>query len=687
MRLNAFIYKVIHGGTSRDALPFPVTVSAIFWYIGVLSAWSVFRRGAVWAAVIPAGVGLLVNAYYYLGPARLDLYLAVYVLLALLFVARMNLVAREREWQTARVSYSPDLRLDFLRAGLAAALAGVIIAWAAPSLAASPQAATSWRQMSGSLSVVRESWMRMFAAIRGYGQAYNDFYSDSLTLSGPARLTNTPIMDVHVNAVSNEVDQVPGLVQAPILRYYWRAAAYSNYADGRWSLGDVTYKEFNPTQLHLNSATYKGRRQVSLAFTMHLPASSRLYIAPQMLWVDRISNLELTYDSLGTVQDVAGVRAQQVLRRGETYQIVSSISVADSTSLRAAGQGYPPWVAETFLQLPPEITSRTRDLAQQIVREAGAANPYDRTVAVTQWLRDHITYDQNIEAPPPNVEPIDYVLFTSRRGYCNYYASAEVILLRSLGIPARLAGGFNQGKLDAGTGIYHVLEENAHAWPEVYFPNYGWIEFEPTASEDPLVRPEAAATTTTDTGPDEPPLNDLENGRTTHEENMNRGETTSAPPPVQTPLIVLWLQRVPWTSVLFTLGALVLAVVAVTVLSLRAGLIGLESLGRPGRWVMARQGRALPSAIALVYMQLERVANWLGLTSNQATTPFERSAALSMALPAAQPGFETITNEYVAEQYSQRPADSGIAERAWRAIRLTVWHDAIRSFLLEVLEE
>ncbi len=213
------------------------------------------------------------------------------------------------------------------------------------------------------------------------------------------------------------------------------------------------------------------------------------------------------------------------------------------------------------------------------------------------------------------------------------------------------------------------------------------MEFEPTASEAPLVRPEAAATTATDSGPDVPPLNDLENGRTTHEENMQRGETGTTPAPAQTPILLLWLQRVPWTAVGVTLGALALAAVAVAILSLRAGLIGLENLGRPGRWAMTRQGRTLPSAIGLVYMQLERVANWLGLTSNLATTPFERSAALSLAMPNARPGFETITAEYVAEQYSPRAADSGIAERAWRGIRLRVWHDAIRSFLLEILEE
>ena len=318
---------------------------------------------------------------------------------------------------------------------------------------------------------------------------------------------------------------------------------------------------------------------------------------------------------------------------------------------------------------------------------AGATNPFDQAVAITQWLRDHITYDQNIDAPPTNVEPVDYLLFTSRRGYCNYYASAEVILLRSLGIPARLAGGFNQGKCDAATGTYHVLEENAHAWPEVFFPNYGWVEFEPTASEAPLVRPESLSASTTDTGSDEPPVDDLENGRTTHEENLQRGDDSTVPAPSQTPILLIWLARIPWTAVLVTLAVVALAVVAAGLLSLRAGLIGLENLGRPGRWLMSRQGRVLPSAVGLVYMQLERVANWLGLSSNLSTTPFERSAALSLAMPVAQPGFETITAEYVAEQYSARPADSALAEHAWHGIRFKVWHDAIRAFLLDVLEE
>ncbi|MCC7358274.1 MAG: transglutaminase domain-containing protein [Anaerolineales bacterium] len=688
VRLNAFLYKVLHGGTSRDALPFPVSVALIFWYIGVLMAWSVFRRGSVWPALIPAGVGLLVNTYYYLGPARLDLYLAFYVLLALMFVARMNLLSREREWQSARVAYSTDLRLDFLRAGLVAALAGVLIGWAAPGLAASPAAATKWREMTGSLRVVRESWMRMFAAIRGYGQAYSDFYSDALTLGGPARLSGEPIMDVHINAVSGE-DQVLDESEQ-IQRYYWRAAAYGDYIDGRWELGETTYSEFDPTDnaSRVQSAPYAARRQVSLAFTMHVAATSRLYVAPQPLWFDRANTLELTFDPVGGAQtDIVGARAQEVLRRGEVYQMISAISIADEGSLQTAGQDYPAWVREGFLAVPPEVTARTRDLARQIVAEAGAENPYDMAVAITNWLRANITYDQNIDAPPPNVDPVDYVLFTSRRGYCNYYASAEVLMLRALGIPARLAVGFSQGALDENTSTYHVLEQNAHAWPEVFFPKYGWVEFEPTTSEAPLIRPAKAAGEDNRDPVDPNSDEGFESLRDNLEDLIPPEDLADPVAAPSTNAFVNWLQNLPWTAIGLSAVSLALAALVLGVFSVRVGVLGWESFGRLGAWALQRSGQPLPTGVALVYMQFERAARWLGLSGSPAVTPDERAAAFAQALPASASGVAVITTEYVTEQYSPRPANPASAQRAWRGIRWQVWHDTLRAYLLDLLEE
>jgi transglutaminase-like putative cysteine protease len=431
------------------------------------------------------------------------------------------------------------------------------------------------------------------------------------------------------------------------------------------------------------------RRQVSLAVTMHVAASSRLYLAPQLNWLDRHSTFEVTFDPDGANQyDITAVRAQQVLRRGETYQMVASISVADDQSLRDAGTNYPTWVRSNFLALPPEISERTRALARQIVDEAGAANPYDQAQAVTQWLRDNIVYDQSIDVPPVDVEPIDYLLFTSRRGYCNYYASAEVVLLRALGIPARLAVGFSQGEADPRTGTFHVLEQNAHAWPEVFFPNYGWVEFEPTTSEAPLVRPERAETSGESVDPtagDDELERGLEGGGLLLPEEMegiDLGQGTGVSTWVNNALA-----RVPWTALLVAGGAALVIALVGSLLALRSGLVGWENFGRMGAWVMRRRGLRLPSAVALVYMQFERAARWLGLGDSRAVTPDERAAAFTAALPESRAGVETITREYVAEQYSPRPADVRSAHQAWLGIRLQVWHDAVRAFLLDLLED
>jgi transglutaminase-like putative cysteine protease len=96
-------------------------------------------------------------------------------------------------------------------------------------------------------------------------------------------------------------------------------------------------------------------------------------------------------------------------------------------------------------------------------------------------------------ATPENT--LEWVLFEYKKAYCVYYATSEILMLRSLGIPARMAVGFSQGagfsekediiEDDRVARRFLVREKNAHAWPEVYFPGIGWVEFEPTESAPP----------------------------------------------------------------------------------------------------------------------------------------------------------------------------------------------------------
>ncbi len=675
-RMGTFILKLIFGGVSRDALPFPVLISTLFWVMGVSGAWMLFRRQTVWPAILPAGLMLIINAYYYRGPVDLDVYVAVYALLALLLLGYSSLLMREREWRLAGVSFSPEMRLDFLRAGLTVALAGTLVAWVTPSFQASPQVADMWQQATGYWSVVRENWLRLFSALRNNGQTATDYYGDTLTLGGPVDLTDTPMMDITVAPL--DASQAADLAG---VRYYWRAAVFERYANGQWQVGDAEYKEVLSTTPLLHFPTYKLRRDVSAVFTLRLLSTSYLYVVPPPKVVGLANHMSAIYSILmapdGTV-DVSRVRGRDVLVGSErAYSLVGSVSVADEESLRQAGTGYPLWVSEHYLQLPPEITARTRQLARDIVVNANATTPFDQAQAVTNWLRANIHYNTAIAGPPPGTEPVDWLLFTSKEGYCNYYASSEVVMLRSLGVPARLAAGFSAGDFVEASGpgtmdTYHVKQKHAHAWVEVFFPDYGWVEFEPTVSQAPLVRPARPTPAAGASVGAQPTL--------APEPTPDRAHRAGPlPPPSPTTPPVDWA-RVAAVAALVVGGTALLGLLVLLGL-LRWELMGWESLGVLGLWVMRARRRPLPSAISALYLRLERAVRWLRLALPTALTPHERAEALSTAVPAARPGVEAITTQYVLEQYGRRPADANVARSAWLAIRFKVWGEGIRRFV------
>jgi transglutaminase-like putative cysteine protease len=687
LRMSDFIIKLILGGASRDALPFPVLIASLFWIMGAFGTWMMFRRHSIWPAILPSGIMLVINAYYYQGPVNLSIHLALYVLVALLLLGHTSLLQREREWRTSGVTFNPEMRLEFLRAGLVVALAGTFVAWATPSIQASPMAATLWQQTNGYWSTVRETWMRMFSSLRGYGQTSNDFYGDLLALGGPSLLTDTPIMDITVAAVRGETEAS----QAPApARYYWRATTFERYQNGQWQLGeDSAFREVQAGGPVLPLAPYRLRRDVTAVFSIRVLSTSRLYVVPQPKLVALANNISAIYTvltDLNNTVDPTVVRARDVLAGNRrTYRAVGSMSVADEESLRASGTDYPLWVIKHYLQLPPEITDRTRQLAHEIVDSAGARTPYDQAQAVTNWLRANITYDTQIQAPPPSQEPVDWFLFTSRRGYCNYYASGEVVLLRSLGIPARLAAGFSQGEFEESTnpaiaGIYHVEEKNAHAWVEVFFPAYGWVEFEPTASEAPLVRPARPA-------PAAPPVGGTGNVPTPAPTQGLKPDELAKPTDTQTSPFsnVNWVAIGQITVVVAGL-AFIIAALALGVL-LRFGLLGWESLGAVGAWAMRSRHLAAPSPIGAIYLRLERAARWLSVALPATLTPHERAEVVSQLVPPARPGVETITAQYVQEQYSGHPADAQPARAAWRAIRFKVWREGLRRFIRSFIKD
>ena len=171
---------------------------------------------------------------------------------------------------------------------------------------------------------------------------------------------------------------------------------------------------------------------------------------------------------------------QRLLVPPRQYSTVGSISTAGADTLRRTGEDYPASITDRYLQLPHDFPETVKGLARELTQDED--NPYDMAEAIRRYLLS-LTYSLNVEIPPPGQDWVEHFLLVHRKGYCQNYASAMITMLRSLGIPARLAVGFAPGVWDQSREVWEVQARHYHAWPEVYFPDYGWIEFEPTPAD------------------------------------------------------------------------------------------------------------------------------------------------------------------------------------------------------------
>jgi transglutaminase-like putative cysteine protease len=658
-----------------DQLLFLALVACLSWGLGVHSGYALVRHGSPWRAVLPPGAAMLIVHESDRGTQERIWILAVYLLLSLLLLARMAYVRNRARWRKAGTALPPYLGLEVGRVVLLVVALPVLVVWATPALVSSavPVVEQAWELIIRPWEPVGEFLGNAFAYFGGAEGGTGSYYGPSLALGRGTALGAAPVLNVWTSSASPPAG----------VRYYWRARVYDRYADGWWvsTLSDT--QSIQPAGLDPIPGRWlsEGRLTTSFIFTSTVDLVT-LYAAPQPLWVSRPVEADLVYNADGTV-DLSALHATPQVRAGEAYAAWSSLSTASIAQLRAAGIDYPAWVTERYLRLPPNITPRTQELAREIA--AGLDNPYDIATAVTDYLRAHIEYVETVDPLPEDQEPLDYFLFDSQQGYCNYYASAEVILLRSLGIPARMAVGYAQGMQQGQSGVYVVRQRDAHAWPEVYFPGLGWIEFEPTSSQPPISRPldeelprsEAEASMPGETEEEAREVDDRFEDRL--EELLDLGEEPSTAPSA--------LQRLKRTAnwALFLVLGLGLAALA-----WRAG----RRRGLPPLPVLLERGLqrydikppsflrvwaiwATQSTIGRAYLALNQALARLGAPPAPWETPGERAAALARLLPAASAPIHRLLAEYYAEVYGPRAGDARTALEAGRAIRALSWQVVI----------
>ena len=630
----------------KDSLFFVALVSLGFWLLGLSAGYWLTRHNNLPAAILPAGITTLLIQVYDDYQTYSSWWLAVYILLALLLLGRDYYRRNRTEWARRRVLVNEDAWPNIFSGLFATVASLVFIAWMIPtSLSSWQSASVRWNQLTKPL---RERLSNAVSSLDSpYANGGTNFYGDALALGREAALGNSPVFTVKVLS-SPEFST----------RYYWRGRVYDVYSNGQWISSPASTLDFEPSSSDLKIPNTDNRALAFLQFTLQLPSQSLLYAPSQPVWVDKPGTVTATRIDT-QIDDIMAWNANPAIETGTSYLVRAEIGNPNVEQLRAAGMEYPDWVKNRYLGIPYNIKPDIKALADKIGE--GNTTPYDKASAITDYLRVNMQYTTSLPPAPEGRDPILWFLFDYKKGFCSYYASAEVLLLRSAGIPARLAVGFAQGQHQNDT--YIVRRHDSHAWPEMYFPGVGWVEFEPTVSQDALTRPNASAQNGPDTAGAQPPRKPLSEGDLTPAPG-----TTTPVQPKPTP----FARTLIGISLIFFIPLLALALIIFVIHRYR--LIGRLTLYLSKSWQQSgwttpiwmenwrRWIRLMPVERSFATINLS--LSWLGKPQPMDVTPNERAALLSKLLPSAETHIEALKFEHESALFTPRPADLSRARRA-----------------------
>jgi transglutaminase-like putative cysteine protease len=261
----------------------------------------------------------------------------------------------------------------------------------------------------------------------------------------------------------------------------WRGIALTSFDGRRWTNDSETVMavpgrrsfRFSQQPVHPGAPP----RLLNYSITLEPIASDAVFLAPQPLeligpfrnlWQDNTGSVFMPSNSGALVR----------------YSVVSDVALPTADALQSEESTIPPEVRSMYLQMP-RTDSRTLELARQVTAPYGTT--YEKARAVESYLQTN--YGYTLDLPPAMPEdPIAYFMFELRAGHCEFFASSMAVMLRAVGVPARLVNGFLQGQYNEISGQYTVRASDAHTWVEVYFPQHGWVSFDPTPAEGRLAQ-------------------------------------------------------------------------------------------------------------------------------------------------------------------------------------------------------
>ncbi len=675
-RVNAVLFALFNNIRIEDTLPFLLGMSALFWIFGMVGMYQLVRNNRPWVVLAMAAVATFIFHHYSQYVSHGERYLFIFILCTLLLIGRVYYLNNRRQWLERGYAVDSETGFSLGRAILISSVMLLVVAWSLPvPEQISMTSDTTRLEVTGWWENVKERFGNATAGLQSPVVYINDSYAGMLNLGTRISQSDDVVFRVEASTISTN------------FRYYWRGSSYDTYNGEQWTNSVETRGEALPEEWPLAPLNFAGRRNVELSFQTHLATMEKVYVPNRATFISR-SVRYIGESSDEGVYDLVTVLASPRLHAGDVYEARALISEPTQSMLRAAGTAYPGWVVTRYLQLPENFSERVQAKAEEIA--ANYDNPYDIAHAITRYLRVNIEYQGAIETPPEDQDVMEWFLFDYKKGFCNYYATAEVLMLRSLGIPARLATGYAQGEQVEGENAFEVRVNDSHAWPEVYFPGYGWVEFEPTAAQPAYELREGVSSADSLEGNEiqfPPPLDNRPSLEDMEQEDIDPGVAERAEP----------LSRA--IPIVITSTALVAFAIGGFFLLRRYPVLYLKPFPQYVEEIISNdffssRGVEVPKAIYnwARYTELtpmERIfrrVDWmlwlLAVRPAPGMTPSEKMDLLVRRVPLARSEASVLLEEYHIEVFSRRYPDLTRAKMAhsllWNQVIKTAWKQLFR---------
>lgn len=603
--------------TAQQYEAFVVFAGLLCWATGQFAATAVFRHRRPLSAVLAIGVALVLNMSL---TTRDQLwYLIVFSLVALFLLVRLHAFEERSTWLRRRIGDPSLVAGHYLRGGTTFVVTAVIAAFVLTASASSAPLAGAWGGIDEVLIDVGSRLKGWFPYLTPpQGPAFAEF-------GGQSPITGVWTTD---DKIAFSVTRRTGDERV----YYWRAAVYDRLEGNTWLASvekdwafaaDEPFLDWTP-----EAPTPAGHAKVELVISPIRYAGSAIFSPATPVSVDEPVDLIVLGDDAYFVR----VERQQ---RGRPYEVTAlGWEEEDSghpdglsrNKLRAAGRTYPFDVLRIYAARPsPEVLGPDSRafLADVKAGLPPGSTPFDLAAAIERRLRSgEFRYDTDVQDIDPGGRSVVEFFFHSKVGYCQYYATAMIMLLRQEGIPARLAMGYLPGTRNR--SVEQVENRKAHAWVEVYFPGYGWVMFDPTGGgvsrSAPL--PEGVVVPT----PSPTPIASLGPGEGEEPDRTPRRPSPSGAGPID--------RGGP--------GPFIVAGIALL------GAVGLLA------FVIYRRGPRGPLRPDDAYRGIVRLAERFGFAPRPTQTVYEFTAALAEVVPLARPDLMTVADAKVEVAYGRR---------------------------------